>query len=89
MSTLGEMVYSEHLLLALVRTGITRDEAYRWVQRNAMQVWDTGTSFAVAVRQDPDITRVLTPSDIDQLFDAQHALRHTETIIERALRKAT
>jgi adenylosuccinate lyase len=87
MSTLGEMVYSEHLLLALVRKGITRDEAYGWVQRNAMQVWDTGASFAAAVRQDADITRLLTPAEIDQLFDAQHALRHTETIIDRALTK--
>ena len=88
MSTLGDMVYSEHLLLALVRKGTTRDEAYGWVQRNAMHVWDTGASFATAVRQDPDITRLLSPTEIDQLFDAQHALRHTETIIERALRKA-
>ena len=85
MTLLGEMIYSEHVLLALVRKGVTRDTAYRWVQRNAMQVWDTGESFAAAVRNDPDITRLLSPAEIDQLFDINHALRHTETIIERAL----
>ncbi len=88
MTTLGEMVYSEHLLLALVRKGTARDEAYRWVQRNAMHVWETGTSFAAAVRQDPDISGLLSPVELDQLFDAQHALRHAQTVIERALRHA-
>ncbi len=85
METLGEAIYSEHLLLALVRKGISRDEAYRWVQRNAMRVWENGASFAAEVRRDPDITRLLSPAEIDQLFDAHHALRHTDTIIQRVL----
>ncbi len=88
MMTLGEMIYSEHLLLALVRKGVARDDAYRWVQRNAMQVWETGVSFAAAVRQDPDIGDLLSPAEIDQLFDVQHALRHAQTVIERALRQS-
>jgi adenylosuccinate lyase len=85
METLGEAIYSEHLLLALVRNGISRDEAYRWVQRNAMRVWETGASFAAEVRRDPDITQLLSPAEIDQLFDARHALRHIDTIMQRAL----
>ena len=59
LATLGEAIYSEHLLLALVRKGVSRDEAYRWVQRNAMRVWENGASFAAEVRRDPDITRLL------------------------------
>src|SRR5262245_1680690 len=82
---LGEAIYSEHLLLALVRKGISRDEAYGWVQRNAMRVWEHGASFATEVRRDPDITRLLSPAEIDQLFDAHHALRHTDTIMQRVL----
>src|SRR5215813_773759 len=85
METLGEAIYSEHLLLALVRKGIARDEAYRWVQRNAMRVWEDGASFAAEVRRDPDITRLLSPAEIDQLFDVQHALRHTDAIMQRVL----
>ena len=85
METLGEAIYSEHLLLALVRKGVSRDEAYRWVQRNAMRVWETGASFVAEVRRDPDITKLLTTTEIDTLFDIQHALRNTETIMRRGL----
>jgi adenylosuccinate lyase len=80
---LGAAIYSEHLLLALVRKGISRDEAYRWVQRNAMRVWEDGASFAAEIRQDPDISRLLSPAELDQLFDARHALRYTDVILQR------
>ena len=85
MELLGEAIYSEHLLLALIRKGTTREEAYRWVQRNAMRVWEDGATFAAEVRRDPDITKLLTPEEIDQLFDARHALRHADTIMRRVL----
>jgi adenylosuccinate lyase len=85
LSLLGEAIYSEHLLLALIRKGIARDEAYRWVQRHATRVWENGASFAAEVRRDPDITRLLSPTEIDQLFDAHHALRHTDMIVQRVL----
>lgn len=85
MELLGEAIYSEHLLLALIRKGTTREEAYRWVQRNAMRVWENGATFAAEVRRDPDITKLLTPEEIDQLFDARHALRHADTIMRRVL----
>lgn len=85
MEMLGEAIYSEHLLLALVRKGVSRDEAYRWVQRNAMRVWETGSSFAAEVQRDPDITKLLTAAEIETLFDIHHALRNTETIMQRVL----
>ena len=85
MELLGEAIYSEHLLLALVRKGISRDEAYSWVQRNAMRVWETGASFIAEVRRDPDITKLLTPAEIDTLFDIHHALRNTGAIMRRVL----
>lgn len=86
MERLGEAIYSEHLLLALIRKGISREEAYGWVQRNAMRVWENSASFAAEVRQDPDITKLLTPAEIDQLFDVHHALRNTGTIMRRVLK---
>ena len=85
MELLGEAIYSEHLLLALIRKGTTREEAYRWVQRNAKRVWENGATFAAEVRRDPDITKLLTSEEIDQLFDARHALRHADTIMRRVL----
>jgi adenylosuccinate lyase len=87
METLGEAIYSEHVLLALIRKGISREQAYSWVQRNAMKVWEQGASFAAEVRRDPDIQKLLTAAEIDQLFDARHALRHTRTVIQRVLKE--
>ena len=86
METLGEAIYSEHVLLALIRKGISREQAYNWVQRNAMKVWEHGASFATEVRRDPDIQKLLTAAEIDQLFDARHALRHTPAVIQRVLK---
>jgi adenylosuccinate lyase len=86
METLGEAIYSEHVLLALIRKGISREQAYTWVQRNAMKVWEHGASFATEVRRDPDIQKLLTTAEIDQLFDARHALRHTPAVIQRVLK---
>lgn len=86
METLGEAIYSEHVLLALIRKGISREQAYTWVQRNAMKVWEHGASFATEVRRDPDIQKLLTTAEIDQLFDARHALRHTQAVIQRVLK---
>ena len=87
METLGEAIYSEHVLLALIRKGISREQAYSWVQRNAMKVWEHGASFAAEVRRDPDIQQLLTSAEIDQLFDARHALRHARTVIQRVLKE--
>jgi adenylosuccinate lyase len=86
METLGEAIYSEHVLLALIRKGLSREQAYTWVQRNAMKVWEHGASFATEVRRDPDIQKLLTTAEIDQLFDARHALRHTQAVIQRVLK---
>ena len=60
-----------------------RGQPTAWVQRNAMKVWEQRASFAAEVRRDPDISRLLAPAEIDQLFDARHALRHTDHIFER------
>ncbi len=79
----GGLVFSGQLLLDLAAKGVLREEAYSWVQRNAMQVWEKNASFAAEVRRDPDITRLLSTSEIDKLFDARHALRHTGSIFQR------
>lgn len=83
MALLGDAIYSEHLLLALVRKGVSREEAYARVQRHAMKVWEENASFAVEVRRDPEICRLLSPAEIDRLFDPRHALRHTDAVFER------
>ena len=72
---------SERLLLALVDRGTAREEAYRWVQRCAMADGD----FRKTVAADPDITAQLTAPELADVLDLEHALRHVDTIIDRAL----
>ncbi|MBI5500455.1 MAG: adenylosuccinate lyase [Deltaproteobacteria bacterium] len=83
-STRG-LVYSEGLLLALVDAGTPRQEAYGYVQRAAMRVWDEGLAFADAARASAEIARRLPAKTIDELFDPAHVLRHAAAIVERAL----
>jgi len=80
---LGGAVFSEALLLALVRKGASREAAYRWVQRSAMRVWDEGVEFEALVREDPDIAGLLSPEEIASVFNLEGALRHVDEIFER------
>jgi adenylosuccinate lyase len=77
-------VFSEAVLLALVGKGVSRDEAYRWVQRCGLQAWE-GADFREAVRGDADITRHLNASELAALFDLRHQLRYEETLLRRSI----
>ena len=81
------LVYSGELLLELVSRGITREEAYRWVQRNAMRVWDEGGTFREKVLGDPDIVRACGSSEIDKVFDSTRLLKNVDRIFERVFGK--
>ncbi|HET9215435.1 MAG TPA: adenylosuccinate lyase [Terriglobia bacterium] len=81
------LVYSGELLLELVSRGITREEAYRWVQRNAMRVWDEGGTFREKVLSDPDIVRACGSSEIDKVFDSTRLLKNVDRIFERVFGK--
>jgi len=76
-------VFSEAVLLALVRRGIAREEAYRWVQRCGMKAM-AGADFRVEAAQDPDITKHLTAAEIGELFDLRHQLRYEDELLRRA-----
>jgi len=76
-------VFSEAVLLALVRKGIAREEAYRWVQRNGMKAME-GADFRAEVGRDPDITRCLDAKELAELFDLRHQLRYEEDLFRRA-----
>jgi len=76
-------VFSEAVLLALVRKGIAREEAYRWVQRNGLKAME-GADFRAAVGSDPDIARHLSAGELAELFDLRHQLRYEEVLFQRA-----
>jgi adenylosuccinate lyase len=83
MEKTGGLIFSQRVLLALVDKGVSREEAYRWVQRNAMARWLEGADFKTNVTNDPDIKQYLTPEEITKCFDAAYQLRHIDTIMAR------
>jgi len=80
---MGQLVFSEHVLLALIEKGLTREEAYKICQRNAAKCWDEGVSFRQALEQDEDVTRLLSSSELGECFDLEHHLRNVDTILAR------
>ncbi len=77
------LVFSESLLLELVRKGVPREEAYAWVQAAAKKVWDEKQDFKQVVLADARITGKLSKQEIDSAFDLRHALRHVDAIFSR------
>ncbi len=80
---MGQLVFSEHVLLALILKGMTRDEAYKVCQRNAAKCWDDNVSFRAALEGDEEVTSRLSPNELDECFDLKHHLRNVGKIFER------
>src|SRR6476660_8855772 len=80
------LIFSGQLLLALTNTGISREEAYELVQRNAMRVWDEGTDFLTLVKADNDINARLSAEEIERVFSLDHYLRNSDSIFERVFK---
>lgn len=83
LTKMGQLVFSEHVLLALVKKGMTREEGYKVCQRNAAKCWDEGVSFRQALEKDEDVKRLLSDEELAKCFDLEHHLRNVETILER------
>ncbi len=82
------LIFSGQLLLDLVEKGAPREEAYRWVQRNAMQVWETREDFRTLVERDPDIRRYLSPKEISRAFSVERPLRQVDAVFRRVFGKS-
>jgi len=80
---LGGLADSQRVLLALTQAGMSREDAYRAVQRNAMAAWDGKSRFSDLLKRDPEISRFLDPRAIDGLFDIAYHLKHVDTIFTR------
>lgn len=81
----GELYFSEAVLLALVESGMARQEAYVLVQRNAMRAWKGDGKFRDNLAADADVSARIPREKLAQLFDIEHALRFAPEIVERAL----
>lgn len=79
----GGLIFSQNLLIALVSKGVLREDAYVWVQRNAMARWMQGADFKTNVNADPDIQKYLTKEEIEHCFDPMPMLRNVDLIFSR------
>jgi adenylosuccinate lyase len=77
------VVFSGTVLLELARRGISREQAYEWVQRNAMRAFHEQRDFKSLLLADADVTAVLTPAEIDKAFDLHDQLRNVDAIVDR------
>ena len=77
------VVFSGTVLLELARRGVSREEAYTWVQRNAMRSHDEHLDFKELLRKDEDVSQMLPLNDIDEVFDLKVQLRHVDSIFDR------
>jgi adenylosuccinate lyase len=81
----GGLIFSEGVMLSLVRTGLPRQTAYEIVQRSALRARDEGGDFKSLLAADPEVSGRLPAGALDAAFDLEHHLRHADRIIDRAL----
>ena len=80
---LGGLVHSQRILLALTQKGVSREDSYAWVQRNAMPVWRGEGEFLTLLKADKDVSKALTAPELEALFDLGYHTRHVDTIFRR------
>ena len=87
---MGGLVHSQRVLLALTQAGVSREDSYRLVQRNAMKVWESDGQLSLLelLKGDPDVVAALPPKEIEEKFDLGYHLRQVDTIFDRVFGKA-
>lgn len=77
------LVMSQRVLLALTQAGVSREDAYRLVQRNAMKVWEEDKDFKTELLADQEVTAALSPAEIEEKFDLGYHTKNVDTIFKR------
>jgi adenylosuccinate lyase len=77
------LIFSQKVLLAIVEKGISREEAYELVQRNAMKVWEWDEDFKDFLLEDQVVMKLLTPKEVERCFDLKPYLKHVDFIFKR------
>ncbi len=83
LNKLSGLVFSQRVLLALTQKGVSREDSYLYVQRNAMKVWEQGKNFLEELKADSEVTAKLSPSELEELFDLEYHTKHVDTIFKR------
>ena len=88
LNQLGGLVFSQRVLLALTQAGLSREDAYKAVQRNAMEVWGRGANFLELLQDDSEVAKALPAAQLAALFDLGYHTKHVDTIFKRVFGRA-
>jgi adenylosuccinate lyase len=80
---LGGLHNSQRVLLALTQAGVSREDAYRLVQRNAMKTWETGADFLAELKADAEVVAAVSAGQLEDMFDLGYHTKHVDTIFKR------
>jgi adenylosuccinate lyase len=85
LNKMGGLVHSQRVLLALTQAGVSREDSYRLVQRNAMKVWESDGALSLLdlLKGDAEVTAALSPAQLEEKFDLGYHLKHVDTIFAR------
>jgi adenylosuccinate lyase len=83
LNQMGGLVFSQRVLLALTQKGVSREDSYSLVQRNAMKVWNGDGNLQDLLKTDADVTAKMSAEEIDELFDLGYHTKHVDTIFKR------
>ena len=84
---LGGLVFSQRVLLALTQNGLSREDAYSLVQKNAMKVWKTGKSFKETLMEETSVREKINPKEMDNIFSYDFYLKNIDTIFDKVFNK--
>jgi len=80
---LGGLIFSQRVLLGLTQAGVSRENSYLIVQRNAMKVWEEGAEFLAALKSDKDVVSQISPKELEALFDLDYHTKNVDIIFNR------
>ena len=87
LDALGGLVFSQRVLLALTQSGMSREDAYSAVQRNAMKVWQEGADFLTELKADSDVTAQVSEINLTAMFDLSYHMKNVDSIFDRVFKK--
>jgi len=77
------LIFSQRVMLAIINKGVSRQEAYKMVQRNAMKTWNGSRNFLTLLKADPDVTKVLPVKELEAQFDEKYYIRFVDDVFRR------
>ena len=83
------LIFSESLMLEMIKKGLQRQEAYRLVQRNATEAWEKGEDFKGLIKTDPEIAQILSEREIEECFSLTRHLEHVNFVFKKVFGKET